>query len=210
MRYKNKTYQFPISMIGEYNVQNAITALAICDHLDFNLEKSIDSLKNFKGVAGRLEKINKEPHVFIDYAHTPSALLSVLRSLQQVNKKQEGKLYMVFGCGGDRDFGKRSQMGRIAVENADVAIVTSDNPRTENPRKIIDDILKGMDKNKVQVIVEEDRKKAIQWALQNAGQKDIVLVAGKGHETYQIIGNSRTPFSDRAVIEDYLNKEKLT
>lgn len=234
MKYKNKSYQFPINMIGEYNVQNSVIALAISQCLGLSLEKSILSLKNFKGVTGRLENVspknkvlgkdenmsskknlkdaqgrletNNGPHVFIDYAHTPSALLNVLRSLQHVNKKQEGKLYVVFGCGGDRDFGKRSQMGCIAVENANVVIVTSDNPRTEDPQKIIHDILKDIDKDKVQVVIEEDRKKAIEWALQNAGQKDIVLVAGKGHETYQIIGNSRIPFSDRTVIEDLLSE----
>ncbi len=206
MKYKNKTHTFSINIIGEYNVQNAITALATCVYLDFDLEKSINTLKNFKGVEGRLEKINSDPHVFIDYAHTPSALLNVLRSLQQVNKKQEGKLYVIFGCGGDRDFGKRSQMGRIAVENADVVIVTSDNPRTEDPQKIIHDILKDIDKDKVQVIIQADRKKAIEWALQNADEKDIVLVAGKGHENYQIIGNSRIPFSDKTMIEDLLSQ----
>ncbi len=228
INHKGRVYKFHMSMIGEYNAQNSVIALAICKYLGLNLEKSIESLMGFKGVTGRLEKVvsNSGSHVFIDYAHTPSALSNVLRSLRAVNEKQDppGTLYVVFGCGGDRDFGKRSEMGSIAVENADIVVVTSDNPRTEEPGKIIEDILKGMDEDKiivhdedereevniypdrVQVMIQRDRRKAIRWALQKAGSGDIVLVAGKGHETYQIIGDSRVVFSDRAVIEDYFDE----
>jgi UDP-N-acetylmuramoyl-L-alanyl-D-glutamate--2,6-diaminopimelate ligase len=139
------------------------------------------------------------PSVIIDYAHTPDALDKALQSLRLHCK---GELWVVFGCGGDRDVGKRAAMGRVAVVRADQVVVTSDNPRTECPNKIIKDILSGI---KAKVLVESDRGLAIELAIHSAGIDDVVLIAGKGHEDYQIVGSERLPFSDqqqaRAIID---------
>jgi len=197
-------------MAGEYNASNIALAFAACKTLGLESEDIVKSLNGFSGIVGRLEKVAASgPHIYIDYAHTPDALLNVLRSLNAINKNSttKGKLYTVFGCGGDRDQGKRSQMGAIASENSDYVIVTSDNPRSENPEAIIQDIIKGMDKDKTnaKILIESDRKKGIKLALEKAKSGDIVLVAGKGHEDYQIIGESKIHFSDREVIEGFLS-----
>ena len=159
-------------------------------------------LKNCEGVPGRLERVKNARNIpiFIDYAHTPDALNNVLALLNHLKK---GRLIVVFGCGGDRDITKRPVMGGIATDHADLAIITSDNPRSEDPLRIIEDIKKGINGKPHKVI--ENRKDAIFEAVRLAGENDVLLVAGKGHEDYQIIGNNRYHFSDREVIEEALS-----
>ena len=164
------------------------------------IEKGIAGMP---AVPGRLERI-KDPHgrfIFIDYAHTPDALKSVLTELKHLTK---GKIITVFGCGGDRDRGKRPKMGFETARLSDICLVTSDNPRTEDPDRIIAEILPGVKKEGKSYLVEPDRKKAISLALKLAKKGDVVLVAGKGHEDYQIIGTKKYPFSDHEVVRKFL------
>ena len=155
-------------------------------------------------IPGRLEKLNGNGFsVIIDYAHTDDALKNVLTTLKPLCK---GRLIVVFGCGGDRDKTKRPRMAGVVEQSADVTIVTSDNPRTENPDDIIHDIVTGFENpNSQNITIEADRKKAIELAIKNAGRNDIVLIAGKGHETYQIIGTKKSHFSDKETVLEYLS-----
>jgi UDP-N-acetylmuramoyl-L-alanyl-D-glutamate--2,6-diaminopimelate ligase len=156
-------------------------------------------------ISGRSEcYVGKQgQYVVIDYAHTPDALESVMRRLKKNSPNQ--KLWVVFGCGGDRDPSKRSLMGEVACQFANHVVITSDNPRSESPQKIMTDIAKGISsKNLARVLVEVDRAKAIEYALQESRESDIVLIAGKGHEHVQIIGNKKTPFSDLTICQPYL------
>ncbi len=189
-------------MIGVFNASN-ILAACLYGHVTgipySSIEKGIESLEV---VPGRLERIRNQKglSVFVDYAHTPDALGNVLALL---NRLKKGRLIVVFGCGGDRDTAKRPIMGRIAAHLADLTIITSDNPRTEDPKHIIQDIVHGFSNNPFMVI--EDRKEAIHEAIKAARDDDVVLVAGKGHEDYQLIGDKVLHFSDREVIEEFLN-----
>ena len=153
---------------------------------------------------GRMQTLKEEgkPLVVIDYAHTPDALQKVLTVLKPA--AQAGKLYCVFGCGGNRDKGKRALMGQVVEKEADYAVVTSDNPRDEDPAEIITDVIKNIHPK----VVEVDRKKAIQWAIEQAGEKDVVLIAGKGHENYQEIKGVRYPFDDVEIALHYLKDKK--
>lgn len=195
---------FRSRLVGEHNLENILCAVAIGLALDLPREAIRDGLSALACVPGRLERVESKTgrHVFVDYAHTPDALDNVLRALAELTP---GRLVCVFGCGGDRDREKRPLMGKIAADRADVVMVTSDNPRTENPQEIIDDILAGMSPRRegpeenrvpgVEVIV--DRRQAIRRGLMAAGPGDVVLIAGKGHETYQILGTDKLPFDDR-------------
>jgi len=189
-------------MIGVFNASN-ILAACLYGHVTgipyADIEKGIEKLE---GVPGRLERIRNQKglSVFVDYAHTPDALGNVLALL---NRLKKGRLIVVFGCGGDRDIAKRSIMGSIAAHLADLTIITSDNPRTEDPEKIIEDIKKGFNNKPFRAI--GDRKEAIHEAIKAAQENDVVLVAGKGHEDYQLIGDRILHFSDREVIEEFLN-----
>jgi UDP-N-acetylmuramoyl-L-alanyl-D-glutamate--2,6-diaminopimelate ligase len=153
-------------------------------------------------VPGRMEAFhnNQSPLVVVDYAHTPDALHQVLSALRLHCK---GRLWCVFGCGGDRDRGKRPQMGKVAADYADVVVVTDDNPRTEPAEQIIEDILTGI-ADKTQVKVWPGRREAVIRAMQEAGKDDVVLLAGKGHEDYQVIGTQRIDYNERAVVSEWL------
>ena len=197
-----------ISLIGQHNVYNTVAVVATMATMGFLPEKTLKALETFSGVPGRLEKIDNKRNlpVFVDYAHTPDALKNVLTSLQKVKNENalNVKIWTVFGCGGDRDRKKRPLMGRIAQELSDYVILTSDNPRSENPETILSEIREGVGGNSnVQVFQEVDRKKAIEMALRNAAPGDVILVAGKGHEDYQIIGDRKIPFSDQQIIREY-------
>ena len=161
-----------------------------------------EGIEKLGGVPGRLERVanNRGISIFVDYAHTPDALESVLTLLGKLKK---GRLIAVFGCGGNRDAAKRPLMGAIASRLADEAVVTSDNPRGEDPGQIIEDITKGLDRKRFRII--ENRRDAIFHAIRTAKPDDVVLVAGKGHEDYQIIGDTTLHFSDREVIEESLH-----
>ena len=189
-----------LPLLGDYNVQNALGAAAACLSLGYPVQEVADLLSTVPQVPGRLEKIYASNFTVLrDYAHTPDALETVLHTLRQI---VTGRIIVVFGAGGDRDKGKRPQMGEIAQRLADVAIVTSDNPRTESPEQIIDDIVAGMTHGDFGRIV--NRRAAIAEALRIARANDVVLLAGKGHETYQIIGSQKIDFDERAIVADLM------
>jgi UDP-N-acetylmuramoyl-L-alanyl-D-glutamate--2,6-diaminopimelate ligase len=192
-------------LLGLYNVSNCLAAAGLCFAVDFNIETIAAGLSALKAIPGRLEKVDAgDFSVIIDYAHTDDALKNVLATLKPLCK---GRLRVVLGCGGDRDKTKRPRMARVAEQLADFIIVTSDNPRTEEPTDIINDVVVGFENsNREAIIVEPDRKKAIELAIGAAEKDDIVLIAGKGHETYQIIGTQKFDFSDKKVAMEYLNK----
>ena len=189
---------------GKFTVYNALTVLGCALQLGISLTDAAEALKTAKGVKGRVEVVptpGKDYTILIDYAHTPDGLENVLSSVKDFCK---GRLIAVFGCGGDRDPIKRPIMGKIGTDIADIAVITSDNPRTEDPVKIIEDILKGVDsaRNSCQVI--ENRPKAIQYAMDIAEKNDIIVLAGKGHETYQEICGVKHHLDEREVVAAYL------
>ena len=188
---------------GGFSVYNSMGAVVCLTELGFPFDEILRNVAAFGNVPGRMEIVPTDtPYtVVIDYAHTPDALENVLRSLREITK---GKIFAVFGCGGDRDRTKRPIMGRIAAANADVVIVTSDNPRTEDPQAIIDDIMAGIEKPKCTLYRICDRKEAIAKAMKKAKAGDVILLAGKGQETYQIIGHEKHHLDEREVVADIL------
>lgn len=188
-----------LRLTGRFNMYNTMAAVAICLHEGITLAQIKTALEDFPGVAGRFEAVSSsregEPLVVVDYAHTPDGLDNVLKTAVGL-VPEGGKLIAVFGCGGDRDSSKRPQMARIAETHADEVIVTSDNPRSEDPQQIIANILSGISRMKI-VTVEPDRAAAIALAVARAGEKDVVVVAGKGHEDYQILADRTIDFDDR-------------
>jgi UDP-N-acetylmuramoyl-L-alanyl-D-glutamate--2,6-diaminopimelate ligase len=189
--------QLKSGLIGRFNAENLLGVLAVLLAGGMQLDAAVQSLSGVQAVAGRMQRLGgaEQPAVVVDYAHTPDALEKVLMTLREVNTG--GELICVFGCGGDRDRGKREMMGRVAERFADLSIVTSDNPRSEKPEYIIADITVGMTENKHQIVVE--RGAAIAQAIVQARAQDTVLIAGKGHEDYQEIAGVKHPFSDVAV-----------
>jgi UDP-N-acetylmuramyl-tripeptide synthetase len=200
IRMKLRTPQGDVTlrspMIGRHNAQNLVCAVGLLLMLDIPLERAAKAVGAVDGVSGRLEVV-PDPIggrlVVVDYAHTPDALEHALRTVREVCA---GTLWVVFGCGGDRDVGKRAKMGAVAAGLADRVVVTSDNPRSEPPRQIVDQIVSGIDRSKG-VSVEPDRGRAIAYAVGSAVPGDAVLIAGKGHETTQEIGGRKMPFDDR-------------
>jgi UDP-N-acetylmuramoyl-L-alanyl-D-glutamate--2,6-diaminopimelate ligase len=189
-----------LPLIGDFNVANALGASAAAWHLGIALSEVASRLRTVPQVPGRLEIIHEHPTVLRDYAHTPDALE---RSIAAVRPFARKRLIVVFGCGGDRDRGKRPQMGNIAERAADWVILTSDNPRTEDPEEILDDIERGMRKTNHDRI--EERDLAILSALERADSRDdVILLAGKGHETYQIRGTTKHPFDEKAVVAELM------
>jgi UDP-N-acetylmuramoyl-L-alanyl-D-glutamate--2,6-diaminopimelate ligase len=195
--FRGQLQHFTSSLIGRYNVYNLLAAMGVGLAHGFSTEECAAALKDFARIPGRLERVPNDRglHIFVDYAHTDDALSNVLKTLQELKK---GRLITVFGCGGDRDFDKRPKMGATAEALSDLAIVTSDNPRSENPEAIIRAILSGF-KNPAKAMVIVDRAQAIHKAIQIAGSEDIVLIAGKGHENYQIFSQHTVPFDDREI-----------
>lgn len=182
-------------LLGRFNISNLLAVLGVLLAKGVDFQQALARVGSCTTVAGRMERFGGQhdlPLVIVDYAHTPDALEHVLKALQEHSTHQ---LWCVLGCGGDRDRQKRPVMGRIAQQYADHVVVTDDNPRHEVPQVIIQEILGGMN-NPVQAVVQRDRRKAIEHAIQQAGPEDIVLIAGKGHETYQQIGDQKRPFSD--------------
>ena len=199
----DKEEEFVLNIPGDYNVYNSLGAIAMCYKLgiDINaIKKGIEETL----VPGRCERVCKEynlPYeIIVDYAHTPDGLLNILETAKAFTK---GKLISVFGCGGDRDKVKRPQMGKIGVDISDVAIITSDNPRSEDPMSIIEDIKAGLDKNNY--IIIENRKEAIRKAISIAKKDDVIVIAGKGHETYQILKDKTIHFDEREVVKEILD-----
>ncbi|HYH40427.1 MAG TPA: UDP-N-acetylmuramoyl-L-alanyl-D-glutamate--2,6-diaminopimelate ligase, partial [Burkholderiales bacterium] len=204
-------------LIGRFNAANLLASLGVLLAADYPLDAAAAALSKVKAVPGRTERYGGgvKPLVVVDYAHTPDALENVLRALRDLmaaaegdgarRRNRSGKLVCVFGCGGDRDRGKRPLMGRIASRLADEVIVTSDNPRTEDPHQIITDILEGLTSP---CAIAPDRSQAIRAGIAGAHSGDVVLVAGKGHEEYQEIAGVRHPYSDAAVVREALGERK--
>ena len=184
-------------MNGMFSVYNVLAAVTAALAIGIDIETALKALQNVKGVAGRFEVVVKKPLVIVDYAHTPDGLENVLKSAREITP-EDGKLICLFGCGGDRDATKRPKMGAIAEKLADKIVITSDNPRTEDPQTIITDIIAGLKSvNTESVIVEPDRGAAIALLKTIANNNDVVLIAGKGHEDYQILKDRTIHFDDR-------------
>jgi UDP-N-acetylmuramoyl-L-alanyl-D-glutamate--2,6-diaminopimelate ligase len=189
-----------LPLVGEFNLSNALGATAVAWGLGTPTPLIASRLGDAPQVTGRLERLVDDPFVVLrDYAHTPDALERVLRVLRPVTK---GRLIVLFGAGGDRDRRKRAVMGRVAALEADLAIVTSDNPRTEDPERILDDIEEGFEGVAHLRIV--DRREAIARALRLVEPGDTLVLAGKGHETYQVVGTERLPFDEAQIVRDAL------
>lgn len=193
-----------IGIPGAFTVYNSMLAAVCCIALGVDFQRAVEALHTAKGIPGRIEVVptGTDYTVIIDYAHTPDGLKNILESLREICGS--GRILTVFGCGGDRDRTKRPQMGRIAQQLSDICIVTSDNPRSEDPETIIRDILAGMEQDAGRVVVEPDRTAAIGRALSMARKGDVVLLAGKGHETYQILNTGKIHFDEREKIRDIL------
>ena len=190
---------------GHFSAENALTALGIVLQLGMPLADAAKSLATATGVKGRVEVVPTDTDytVLIDYAHSPDGVENVLRAVRGFAK---GRVVALFGCGGDRDRTKRPKMGKIAADLADFCIVTSDNPRTEDPKAIIDDILEGMKGTKTPMQVIVDRPEAIHWALAHAKKDDIIVLMGKGHETYQEVNHVKHHMDEREIVRDYFSR----
>lgn len=206
VRGANYTLTYPL--VGRFNVENVMTAFGIALQLGYSASAIVEALHDAPAVPGRLQRIRTDHDggvsVYVDYAHTPDALEKAISSVSALVDDQH-KTLVVFGCGGDRDTSKRPIMGRAALA-ADYAVVTSDNPRTEDPNAIIEDIVDGMSEGKGRFDVEPDRRSAIALAIQHASSGDAILIAGKGHEDYQIIGTEKHHFDDRETAAEELEK----
>ena len=191
-----------LNLLGRFNISNALAAFAVGGVCGISLDRMATSLGNIQSIPGRLELVPNRKHrkVFVDYAHTDDALRNVLTTLREICN---GRLIVVFGCGGDRDREKRGLMGKVAAELADHSIITADNPRNEEPGAIALDIIDGFSEKK-QFEVELDRRTAIEIGLRQIGRRDILLVAGKGHETYQEYKGTIVPFDDRETVWEIL------
>ena len=204
--YDGEQVKVSLQIPGKFTVYNALTVLGICMQLGISLSEAARALTTAKGVKGRVEVVpteGKDYTVLIDYAHTPDGLENVLSSVKDFCR---GRLISVFGCGGDRDRTKRPIMGEIGAKLSDIAIITSDNPRTEVPSAIIDDILTGVPQGAKNCVVIENRIKAIHHAMDIAEKDDIIVLAGKGHETYQEICGEKHHLDEREVVAEYLQE----
>ena len=202
----NNEEEFILGIPGEYNIYNALGAIGVCHKLGISIEAIKEGIENAV-VPGRCERVGKEynlPYeIIIDYAHTPDGLDNILKTAKAFTK---GRLIAIFGCGGDRDKVKRPQMGKIGVNIADLSIITSDNPRSEDPMAIIEDIKAGLDKDNY--IIIESRYDAIKKAIEMAEKDDVIVIAGKGHETYQILKDKTIHFDEREVVKEILDSMK--
>lgn len=201
--FEDRTYEIQTSLVGRFNVYNTLAAISIALEAKIPLETVLKRLNKLKAPKGRLESIPNQLkcQIFIDFAHTDDALKNVLETLKQTQHK---KIITVFGCGGDRDQEKRPLMGKVVSSLSDVTIITSDNPRSEDPEKICEAIYEGCE-NKKNVSIEVDRRSALLKALKEARPGDIVLIAGRGHEMYQLIGHKRISFNDAQVVRELLS-----
>ncbi|MBL7558089.1 MAG: UDP-N-acetylmuramoyl-L-alanyl-D-glutamate--2,6-diaminopimelate ligase [Bdellovibrionaceae bacterium] len=197
--YFGKTYTMKFPLLGDHNIYNFISTLFVCEYLKIPIQSAIKKMEAFAGIPGRLQRVQevRRKNVFVDFAHTPDAVAKTIETVRELRSelKSNSRIITVFGCGGDRDTTKRPIMGKIAEDKSDIVIVTSDNPRTEDPAAIIEQIKSGF-KNSTDKLFEVNRSLAIQKAMEISKSGDIVLVLGKGHEKYQIIGDKTRPFDD--------------
>jgi UDP-N-acetylmuramoyl-L-alanyl-D-glutamate--2,6-diaminopimelate ligase len=208
LRYRGQSIRIKTPLLGRFNVANHLAAAGLCLAAGLDLKTVARGLSSLDAIPGRLENVksNAPFTVLVDFAHTDDALDNVLSTLKPLCK---ARLIVVFGCGGDRDKTKRPRMAKVVEKYADLAIVTSDNPRTENPDDIISQIVAGFkDPNSPKIKIEPDRKKAIALAIESAKKGDVIIIAGKGHENYQIIGKQKFPFSDQQIALDLLKNKK--
>ena len=201
--YENHQYQTTLNMVGRYNVYNYLTSMLLVHCLGFEIDQILQLNDRLKAPAGRMELIKYQTNsIFVDYAHTPDAVLNVLNSAQEF---KIGRIITIIGCGGDRDPLKRPIMGKIAVENSDYVIFTSDNNRSEDPLKILDDITRELTGDNY--CIEEDRAKAIKQGIDLLHDNDILMILGKGHEDYQITKAGKHHFSDQEEVAKYLEQK---
>ena len=193
---------------GLFSVYNALAAIASAVLLGFDIEHIVPVLQSYDGVKGRAEVVptGNDYTVLIDYAHTPDALMNIITAARGFAK---GRIVTLFGCGGDRDKIKRPVMGGIAADLSDHIVITSDNPRTEDPKEIIENILDGIDAKYDSCTIIENRREAICWALDNLLSGDVLIIAGKGHETYQILGKEKIHFDDREIVAEHVRKVRV-
>ncbi len=205
--YENTDYPMFLCIPGTFSVYNAMSAICACLKLGIDMETITKGLSAAVGVLGRVEVVptDTEYMVIIDYAHTPDGLENIIRAMKSFAK---GRVITLFGCGGDRDNTKRAVMGEVSGNLSDFTIITSDNPRTEEPNAIIDMIVEGIKNTDGEYVVIPDRREAIGYALDNAKADDVIILAGKGQETYQIIGKEKFDFDERVVVFNHLNKDK--
>ena len=209
LRFKGRQVPFQIKLPMRHNVANVTAVLAGLDLLGFDPEDFRGVLAEIPGIPGRLERVPGTDafQVFVDYAHTPDAIDNVLEEARKLGPR---RILTLFGCGGDRDRGKRPLMGRAACQNSDIVILTSDNPRSEDPEAILEDIKKGIPlpaENPAQVMVVLDRHEAIEKLIALAEPGDVLFILGKGHEDYQILGEKKIPFDDRLVVQECLQRK---
>ncbi len=203
--YRGKRWNLMTRLIGKFNIYNILAAFSCAKFLGIKTDIILDAITKFKPPAGRMEILRAKDgyYIGIDYAHTDDALKNVLTTLKEIVK---GRIITVFGCGGDRDKNKRAKMGKVAASLSDITIITSDNPRTENPVKIISEIEEGFIRVKNSNYYKiTDREKAIKKGVSLAKRDDFLLIAGKGHEDYQIIGKVKKPFNDKVIVKKFIN-----
>lgn len=206
MHYKDEVRPVRLHLPGKFNVYNALSCAAAAITLGVPLVDIKLGLEELEKVPGRSEKINSKSGftIVIDYAHSPDGIINILKTAREYT---ENRLITIFGCGGDRDRGKRPLMGEAAGRLSDFCIVTSDNPRTEEPMAIIKDILPGINETKCNYVIIEDRKKAIEYALSIGKAGDVIVIAGKGHENYQVLKNGTIHFDEREILQELLKEE---
>jgi UDP-N-acetylmuramoyl-L-alanyl-D-glutamate--2,6-diaminopimelate ligase len=205
VRWRNERALIQTVIVGDFNLENILAVMTILLAQGYSLNDSADGVNRLLPITGRMERFGGEemPYVFVDFAHTPDAMEKVLQTLRGFCRQ---KLWLVFGCGGNRDKGKRAAMGAIAANYAEQIIVTTDNPRFEDPQHIINDITVSCSDKNMEVI--EDRELAIQTAIKRADKEDCIVIAGKGHEAYQDIKGIKTPFSDQEIVQKALQRWK--
>jgi UDP-N-acetylmuramoyl-L-alanyl-D-glutamate--2,6-diaminopimelate ligase len=194
-------HQLKIKSLGKFNIYNSLAVFSSLLASGYVPEQVVAVMQQLKAAPGRMEIIANTPYVLVDYAHTPDALENVLVTLNQLKK---GRLWVVFGCGGDRDKTKRPIMGKVASLFADQIVITSDNPRTEDPQVIVNEIAHGVSSSNVIQLL--NREEAIAYALKEAEENDVILIAGKGHEAYQQIGTVKHAFSDQDIVRRLIQK----
>ena len=206
VKYEGESYTVQLGIPGRFSVYNALTAIGCLLAAGVDMKDAVAGLKSARGVKGRIEVVEtgRDFSVIIDYAHTPDGLYNVIRTIRGFCK---GRIITVFGCGGDRDVTKRPKMGKIAAALSDFCVVTSDNPRTEDPEKIVADVVEGVKDGNCDYAVVTNRFEAIEFALDHAKVNDVVLLAGKGHETYQILADRTIDFDEREIVKKLLNVE---